>query len=54
MLVSLSAEKHLLLSQGLHAVSSQWLEDCIEKDQKLPEESYSLKPNNMQEWVLER
>ncbi|XP_027071006.2 DNA ligase 4-like [Coffea arabica] len=48
----LSAEKHLLLSQGLHVVSSQWLEDCIEKDQKLSEESYSLKPN-MQEWVLE-
>lgn len=48
---SLSAEKHLLLSEGLHVVSSQWLEDCIEKDQKLPEESYSLKPNNIQEWV---
>ncbi|KAG8376397.1 hypothetical protein BUALT_Bualt09G0059200 [Buddleja alternifolia] len=42
-------EKHLLHSRRLQIVKSQWLEDCFEKDQKLPEDSYSLKPLGFQE-----
>ncbi|KAK4396711.1 DNA ligase 4, partial [Sesamum angolense] len=35
-------EKRLLRSTRLQIVKSRWLEDCFDKDQKLPEESYSL------------
>ncbi|KAG6644099.1 hypothetical protein CIPAW_08G032200 [Carya illinoinensis] len=37
------SEKHLLWNKVLHVVKSQWLEDCLERDQRLPEETYSLK-----------
>ncbi|KAL3533277.1 hypothetical protein ACH5RR_006798, partial [Cinchona calisaya] len=53
LLSSLSvAEKRLLLSQRLHVVVSQWLEDCIEKGQKLPEQSYSLKFYEAQKLIV--
>ncbi|CAK9179014.1 unnamed protein product [Ilex paraguariensis] len=42
-----AAEKHLLLSRRLHIVRSQWLEDSLEKGQKLLEETYSLKPSGL-------
>ncbi|KAL0346903.1 UNVERIFIED_CONTAM: DNA ligase 4 [Sesamum calycinum] len=38
-----TVEKRLLRSTRLQIVKSRWLEDCFDKDQKLPEESYSLK-----------
>ncbi|XP_051150256.1 DNA ligase 4 [Andrographis paniculata] len=41
-------EKQLLARRRLHIVKSQWLEDCFEKDEKLPEDSYSLKPRDFQ------
>ncbi|PON91014.1 DNA ligase, ATP-dependent [Trema orientale] len=37
-------EKRLLWKGRLHIVESQWLEDCVTREQKLPEETYSLKP----------
>lgn len=42
-------EKHLLHSRSLQIVKSQWLDDCFEKNQKLPEDSYNLKPQGFQE-----
>ncbi|KAK6131668.1 hypothetical protein DH2020_034575 [Rehmannia glutinosa] len=39
------AEKRLLRSRSLQIVKSHWLDDCFEKDQKLPEDSYSLIPH---------
>ncbi|XP_048333732.2 DNA ligase 4 isoform X1 [Ziziphus jujuba] len=36
-------EKHLQ-KKRLHMVESQWLEDCLEREERLPEETYSLKP----------
>ncbi|KAM3760244.1 hypothetical protein ACB098_01G179200 [Castanea mollissima] len=38
-----SSEKHLLMNKRLHVVKSQWLEDCMERDKRLQEETYSLK-----------
>ncbi|KAL3825624.1 hypothetical protein ACJIZ3_021653 [Penstemon smallii] len=43
------AEKRLLRSRRLQIVKSQWLEDSFEKDQKLPEDNYNLKPQGCQE-----
>ncbi|EXC31206.1 DNA ligase 4 [Morus notabilis] len=37
-------EKRLIWNGKLHIVQSQWLEDCVEREQRLPEETYSLKP----------
>ncbi|KAL8039990.1 hypothetical protein ABFX02_10G071500 [Erythranthe guttata] len=42
-------EKRLLHRRSLQIVKSQWLDDCFEKDQRLPEDSYSLKPPDFQE-----
>ncbi|KAL6977871.1 DNA ligase (ATP) [Sarracenia purpurea var. burkii] len=44
-----SAEVHLLRKKSLHVVGSQWLEDCFAKEQKLQEETYSLKPPGLEE-----
>ncbi|KAK6139800.1 hypothetical protein DH2020_026476 [Rehmannia glutinosa] len=41
-------EKRLLRSRSLQIVKSHWLDDCFEKDQKLPEDSYSLIPQGFQ------
>ncbi|KAL9445233.1 hypothetical protein AB3S75_018257 [Citrus x aurantiifolia] len=46
-------EKHLLRNKKLHVVRSQWLEDCLAKEQKSEEYAYSLKPTGMQESYLE-
>lgn len=46
-------EKHLLWNKQLHVVRSQWLEDCLAREQKLEEYTYSLKPTGMQESYLE-
>ncbi|KAH9805708.1 DNA ligase 4 [Citrus sinensis] len=46
-------EKHLLWNKKLHVVRSQWLEDCLAKEQKSEEYAYSLKPTGMQESYLE-
>lgn len=37
-------EKRFLLKGMLHVVQSQWLEDSLERNLRLPEETYSLKP----------
>ncbi|CAH9140878.1 unnamed protein product [Cuscuta epithymum] len=47
------AERHVLCSTKLHIVGSHWLEDCCEKDQKLPEGSYSLKPETLEAYFNE-
>ncbi|KAK9097494.1 hypothetical protein Sjap_022991 [Stephania japonica] len=39
------SERHFLLSSKLHIVGHQWLDDSLDKDQKLLEEEYSLKPS---------
>ncbi|XP_044472398.1 DNA ligase 4 isoform X2 [Mangifera indica] len=44
-----TTEKHLLWNKNLHVVGSQWLEDCIEREQKLEEDTYSLKPSGMED-----
>ncbi|XP_052198672.1 DNA ligase 4 [Diospyros lotus] len=44
-----SAEANFLCKKRLHVVGSQWLEDCLDKQQKLPEELYSLKPSVLKE-----
>ncbi|XP_021893120.1 DNA ligase 4, partial [Carica papaya] len=42
---SLGTEERCLLSRKkLHVVQSQWLEDSLEREQKLQEDAYSLKP----------
>uniref|UniRef100_A0A2N9G3C4 DNA ligase n=1 Tax=Fagus sylvatica TaxID=28930 RepID=A0A2N9G3C4_FAGSY len=38
-----SSEKHFLRNKRLHVVKSQWLEECVERDQRLEEETYSLR-----------
>lgn len=42
-------ERHLLHRRRLHIVKSQWLDDCFEKNQKLLEDIYNLKPQDFQE-----
>ncbi|XP_009359940.2 DNA ligase 4 isoform X2 [Pyrus x bretschneideri] len=46
-------DKRYLHSKRLHIVGSQWLEDCLERDQRLQEEKYSLKPNGLEESNVE-
>ncbi|CAH2069661.1 unnamed protein product, partial [Thlaspi arvense] len=42
-------EKRHLLKRRLHVVSSQWLEDSLQREQKLCEDVYSLRPKDMEE-----
>ncbi|XP_074292424.1 DNA ligase 4 [Silene latifolia] len=42
-------KKRLLRLKRIHVVRCQWLEDCFEKGQKLPELVYNLKPDTMEE-----
>ncbi|XP_047307566.1 DNA ligase 4 [Impatiens glandulifera] len=44
-----SAEAHLVHRKGLYIVGSQWLDSCIDNEQKLPEDSFSLKPAGFEE-----
>ncbi|KAM7512669.1 hypothetical protein LguiB_011544 [Lonicera macranthoides] len=48
-----AAEIRLLHNKRLNVVGSQWLDDCFEKDQRLPEETYSLKPILFEKSVIE-
>ncbi|WMV37125.1 hypothetical protein MTR67_030510 [Solanum verrucosum] len=48
------AEKHVLYNTKLHVVGARWLEDSFKEDQKLLEESYSLKPSNFQMSISEK
>ncbi|KAK6944587.1 BRCT domain [Dillenia turbinata] len=47
------AEKHALSNRRLHVVGSQWLKDSFEKEEKLQEKSYSLKPEVFEELFSE-
>ncbi|XP_059637506.1 DNA ligase 4 [Cornus florida] len=42
-------ELHFIRNKRLHVVASQWLEDCLDNEQKLQEETYSLKPDGFEE-----
>lgn len=42
-------EKRLLLKRRLHVVSSHWLEDSLQREEKLCEGIYSLRPKDMEE-----
>ncbi|KAI3974480.1 hypothetical protein MKX01_017973 [Papaver californicum] len=48
-----AAEKRRLRSKNLHVVGYEWLEDSLEKDQKLDEEKYNLKPDGLEESNIE-
>ncbi|OUZ99204.1 BRCT domain [Macleaya cordata] len=48
-----AAERCLLCSKKLHVVGYEWLEDSLEKNQKLQEEIYSLKPDGLEESNIE-
>ncbi|XP_057979304.1 DNA ligase 4 [Malania oleifera] len=47
-----AAEQPLLCSKRLHVVGSQWLVDSLEKEQKLQEETYSLKPKDLEKSII--
>ncbi|GAV59686.1 DNA_ligase_A_M domain-containing protein/DNA_ligase_A_N domain-containing protein/DNA_ligase_A_C domain-containing protein/PTCB-BRCT domain-containing protein [Cephalotus follicularis] len=49
----IAADKQFLCSNRLHVVRSQWLEDSLQREQKLLEDSYSLKPSGMVESIAE-
>lgn len=42
-------EKRLLLKRRLYVVSSNWLEESLEREQKLSEDVYTLRPKYMEE-----
>ncbi|WZZ89909.1 hypothetical protein YC2023_118488 [Brassica napus] len=42
-------EKRLLLKRRLHVVNSNWLEDSLQREQKLSEDVYTLRPKSMEE-----
>lgn len=48
-----SVERKFLQSKRLLIVKSQWLEDCLESSQRLPEETYSLKPSGTDKFTAE-
>ncbi|KAI4376826.1 hypothetical protein MLD38_014541 [Melastoma candidum] len=43
------AEKRILRMKSIPLVDSNWLDGCLESDKKLPEDSYKLKINFMEE-----
>ncbi|KAG6411422.1 hypothetical protein SASPL_129504 [Salvia splendens] len=43
------AQRLLLHRRSLQIVKSQWLDDCFERNQKLPEDIYNLKPLQFQQ-----
>ncbi|KAL1555222.1 DNA ligase (ATP) [Salvia divinorum] len=43
------AQRLLLHRRSLQIVKSQWLDDCFERSQKLPEDIYNLKPLQFQQ-----
>ncbi|KAL0734964.1 hypothetical protein Bca4012_011174 [Brassica carinata] len=42
-------EKRLLLKRRLHVVNSSWLEESLQREQKLCEDVYTLRPKHMEE-----
>ncbi|KNA22605.1 hypothetical protein SOVF_030970 [Spinacia oleracea] len=42
-------QQSILRRRRLNVVGSQWLEDCLKKEQKLPEVAYNLKPTTFEE-----
>ncbi|XP_018511250.1 DNA ligase 4 isoform X2 [Brassica rapa] len=42
-------EKRLLLKRRLHVVSSNWLEDSLQREERVCEEVYTLRPKSMEE-----
>ncbi|GJN01825.1 hypothetical protein PR202_ga19126 [Eleusine coracana subsp. coracana] len=48
------AERGYLHDKRLHVVSNKWLEDSVEKQMKLPETDYNLKPDTLEELQIER
>eukprot|EP01018_Ginkgo_biloba_P026723 Gb_32663 [translate_table: standard] len=40
-----SAERNLLQRNRIHVLSHSWLEDSLEEQRRLPENTYSLRPN---------
>ncbi|XP_050216618.1 DNA ligase 4 [Mercurialis annua] len=47
------SEKHLLRNKKLHVIGYRWLEDSLEKQKKLQEDAFSLKPFGLQESNIE-
>uniref|UniRef100_A0ACD5UTE0 Uncharacterized protein n=1 Tax=Avena sativa TaxID=4498 RepID=A0ACD5UTE0_AVESA len=48
------AERRYLHDKRLHVVSNKWLEDSVDKQMKLPEIAYNLKPDTLEEVQIER
>ncbi|XP_062183911.1 putative DNA ligase 4 [Phragmites australis] len=48
------AERRYLHDKRLHVVSNKWLEDSVEKQMKLPETAYNLKPDTLETLQIER
>ncbi|CAN6229461.1 unnamed protein product [Urochloa humidicola] len=48
------AERRYLHDKRLHVVSNKWLEDSVEKQMKLSETVYNLKPDTLEELEIER
>ncbi|KAJ1272656.1 hypothetical protein BS78_06G220100 [Paspalum vaginatum] len=48
------AERRYLHDKRLHVVSNKWLEDSVEKQTKLSETAYNLKPDTLEELEIER
>lgn len=44
-----AAEMHLIRNKMMPVVGSQWLEDCIEKNQRLREDTYSIKLKGLED-----
>ena len=48
------AGRRYLHNKRLHVVSNKWLEDSVEKQMKLSETAYNLKPDTLEELEIER
>ncbi|XP_025824228.1 putative DNA ligase 4 isoform X2 [Panicum hallii] len=48
------AERRYLHDKRLHVVSNKWLEDSVEKQMKLSETAYNLKPDTLEELEIVR
>ncbi|XP_047063165.1 putative DNA ligase 4 [Lolium rigidum] len=48
------AERRYLHDKRLHVVTNKWLEDSVDKQLKLPETAYNLKPDTLEEVHIER
>jgi hypothetical protein len=48
------ADRRYIHDKRLHVVSNKWLEDSVEKQMRLPETAYNLKPDTLEELQIER